>query len=128
RLGLHFILPQTPACPTAPVNLHVMPPSNTTEKAMQRRLKLLPTLPDPRRLQRFSGAAFSAAPSPRIGMHHAASGSPAPRVFAGFRFVRRAGALFHRPNISIERTVNGIAGHRAAGGFGAPLSAAHVER
>ncbi|WP_197284810.1 hypothetical protein, partial [Piscinibacter sakaiensis] len=84
RLGLHFILPQTSSNPTAPVNSDVMPPSNTTEKAMQRRLKLLPTLPDPRRLQRFSGAAFSAAPSLRIGMQHAASGSPAPRVFTGF--------------------------------------------
>ncbi|MFG5411355.1 hypothetical protein ABXN37_28620 [Piscinibacter sakaiensis] len=111
-----------------PLMSDVMPPSNTTEKAMQRRLRLLPTLSDPRRLQRFGGAAFSAAPSLRIGIQHAASGSPAPRVFAGVRFVPGVGSLFHRPNISIERTVNGVAGHRAAGRFGAPLSAAHVGR
>ncbi|WP_231638296.1 hypothetical protein, partial [Piscinibacter sakaiensis] len=60
---------------------------------MQRRLRLLPTLPDPGSLQRSGGAAFSAGPLLRIGMQYAASGSPAPRVFAGFRFVRRAGAL-----------------------------------
>ncbi|MFG5411363.1 hypothetical protein ABXN37_28665, partial [Piscinibacter sakaiensis] len=111
-----------------PLNSNVMPPSNTTEKVMQRRLRLLPTLPDPRRLQRSRGAAFSAAPSLRVGMQHAASGAPAPRVFAGVRFVPGVGALFHRPNVSIERTVNGVAGHRAAGMFGAPLSAAHVGR
>ncbi|WP_231638297.1 hypothetical protein, partial [Piscinibacter sakaiensis] len=111
-----------------PLMSDVMPPSNTTEKVMQRTLRLLPALSDPRRLQRFDGAAFSAAPSLRIGMQHAASDSPAPRVFAEFRFVRGVGAPFHRPNVSIERTVNGGGGHRAAGAFGAPLSAAHVGR
>ena len=122
-------LPQTPSYPTAPVNSHVMPPSNTTEHKMPRRmLKHLPALLHSRSAQCSDSAVFSAAPALRIGGQHATAGSPAPLVLARAGVVRSVRAFAHRHNRSIERTVNGGRRSDASARPQAPLPAAHVGR